>query len=77
MPVELLLRACSLLPCDIVQLDGMTEASPLVTSTQRTDNREGARGIEPAKSRLASCGQPVVGVEVEVRRHDGSVCTPW
>jgi len=76
MPVELLLRACSLLPCDIVQLYGMTEASPLVTSTQRTDNREGARGIEPAKSRLASCGQPVVGVEVEVRRRDGSVCNP-
>jgi long-chain acyl-CoA synthetase len=76
MPVDLLLRACSLLPCDIVQLYGMTEASPLVTSTQRTDNREGARGTEPAKSRLASCGQPVVGVEVEVRRLDGSVCKP-
>src|ERR1700761_3079847 len=76
MPIELLVRACSLLPCDIVQLYGMTEASPLVTSTQRTDNREGARGIEPAKSRLASCGQPVVGVEVEIRRHDGLVCKP-
>jgi len=33
-------------------------------------------GIEPAKSRLASCGQPVVGVEAEVRRLDGSVCNP-
>ncbi|CAN5254412.1 long-chain fatty acid--CoA ligase [soil metagenome] len=76
MPVELLLRACNMLPCDFVQLYGMTEAAPLVTSTQRTDNRDGARGIEPAKSRLASCGQPVVGVEVEVRRPDGSVCKP-
>jgi len=76
MPVELLLKACDLLPCDIVQLYGMTEASPLVTSTQRADNRDGARGIEPATSRLASCGQPVVGVEVEVRRDDGSVCKP-
>jgi len=76
MPVELLLRVCNLLPCDIVQLYGMTEASPLVTSTQRTDNREGARGVEPAKSRLASCGQPVVGVEVEVRSEDGSICNP-
>jgi len=76
MPVELLLRACELLPCDFVQLYGMTEASPLVTSTQRTDNRDGARGIEPARSRLASCGQPVVGVQVEVRRPDGSVCAP-
>jgi long-chain acyl-CoA synthetase len=74
MPVELLLRACNLLPCDIVQLYGMTEAAPLVTSTQRTDNRDGARGVEPARSRLASCGQPVAGVEVEVRRDDGSVC---
>jgi acyl-CoA synthetase (AMP-forming)/AMP-acid ligase II len=76
MPVELLLKACSMLPCDFVHLYGMTEAAPLVTSTQRTDNREGARGVEPAKSRLASCGQPVVGVEVEVRRPDGSVCRP-
>src|ERR1700757_1399097 len=76
MPVELLLKACNLLPCDIVQLYGMTEASPLVTSTQRADNRDGARGIEPARSRLASCGQPVVGVEVEVRHGDGSLCKP-
>ena len=76
MPVELLVRACNELPCDFVQLYGMTEASPLVTSMQRTDNRDGARGIEPAASRLASCGQPVVGVEVEVRRHDGLVCKP-
>ncbi|HLG49809.1 MAG TPA: AMP-binding protein, partial [Reyranella sp.] len=39
-------------------------------------NRDGARGIEPAKSRLASCGQPVVGVEVEIRKPDGTVCKP-
>ena len=76
MPVELLLRVCDQLPCDIVQLYGMTEAAPLVTSMQRTDNRDGARGIEPARSRLASCGQPVVGVEVEVRHPDGAVCKP-
>ncbi|CAN0357103.1 unnamed protein product, partial [Phaeothamnion confervicola] len=76
MPVELLVRACNLLPCDIVQLYGMTEASPLVTSMQRSDNRDGAKGIEPARSRLASCGQPVVGVEVEIRRDNGSVCGP-
>jgi long-chain acyl-CoA synthetase len=76
MPVELLLKACSALPCDFVQLYGMTEAAPLVTSTQRTDNRDGARGIEPAKSRLASCGQAIVGVEVEIRGPDGTVCKP-
>jgi long-chain acyl-CoA synthetase len=76
MPVELLVRACNMLPCDFVQLYGMTEAAPLVTSTQRTDNRDGAGGSEPARSRLASCGQSVVGVEVEVRRNDGTVCRP-
>jgi long-chain acyl-CoA synthetase len=76
MPVELLVRASSALPCDFVQLYGMTEAAPLVTSTRKNDNRDGAKGIEPAKSRLASCGPPVVGVEVEVRRDDGSVCDP-
>lgn len=76
MLVELLLKACGMLPFDFVQLYGMTEAALFVTSMQRTDNRDGARGIEPAKSRLASCGQPVVGVEVEVRRPDGTVCKP-
>jgi long-chain acyl-CoA synthetase len=76
MPVELLVRASSALSCDFVQLYGMTEAAPLVTSTRKNDNRDGAKGIEPAKSRLASCGPPVVGVEVEVRRDDGSVCDP-
>src|SRR5258706_3345376 len=54
----------------------MAEASPLVASEQCTENGNGARGIDRANTRLASCGQPVVGVEVEVRRHDDSVCNP-
>ena len=74
MPTEVLLKACEVLPCSFVHLYGMTEAAPLVTSTQADDNRRGAAGEEPQKTRLASCGQAVPGVEVEVRRPDGSLC---
>ena len=74
MPIEVLLKACEVLPCSFVQLYGMTEAAPIVTSTQADDNRRGAAGEEPYRARLASCGQPVPGVEVEVRRPDGTRC---
>ena len=74
MPVELLRKALEMLPCEFVQLYGMTEAAPLVTSTQPADNRRGATGEEPYARRLASCGQAVVGVEVEVRGPDGMRC---
>ena len=73
MPVELLRRAMELLPCEFVQLYGMTEASPLVTSSTAEDHRRGAAGETPYARRLLSCGTPIMGVEAEVRRPDGSV----
>ena len=39
-------------------------------------HRRGAAGEELWATRLQSAGSPVVGVRVEVRRDDGSVCEP-
>jgi len=72
MPVELLRRGLELLPCEWRQLYGMTEAAPVVTLLPGEDHRRGAAGEEPFATRLRSAGVPVVGVEAEVRRDDGS-----
>ncbi len=76
MPSELQKRAMSVLPCGFVQLYGMTEASPLLTVCSAEDHRKGAAGIPGFVERLKSAGAPVVGVETEVRREDGTVCAP-
>jgi len=74
MPVELLKRAIAALPCGFSQLYGMTEASPLVTASTVEDHQRGAAGEAPFAKRLASCGIPIMGVEAEVRRDDGTRC---
>ena len=60
------------LPCDWQQAYGMTEAAPLVTSLSAEDHRRGGAGQQPYARRLRSAGVPVVGVEAEVRRSDGT-----
>jgi long-chain acyl-CoA synthetase len=68
MPVELLRQAMQRLNCDFRQGYGQTEASPLVTSLSEKDHREAlaaSRG-SPQARRLASCGRPIIGVEVRV-----------
>jgi long-chain acyl-CoA synthetase len=72
MPVEVLRRAIDTLPCDFSQLYGMTEAAPLVTQLTAENHRRGAAGEEPFATRLRSAGVPIVGVEAEVRRADGT-----
>jgi long-chain acyl-CoA synthetase len=62
-----LLDATAALGCDFCQGFGMTEAAPLVSLLGHEDHRLGARGDEPHLGRLRSAGQPVVGVEVQVR----------
>lgn len=76
MPAELQRRAMSVLPCEFIQLYGMTEASPLLTICTAEDHRRGAAGEEGFVQRLKSAGAAAPGVEVEVRRPDGTVCAP-
>ncbi|MGD9704101.1 MAG: class I adenylate-forming enzyme family protein [Acidimicrobiia bacterium] len=76
MPVELLKRAMAALPCDFSQVYGMTEASPHVSGSTPEDHRRAASGLAQDAVRLASCGTPTIGVDVEVRAPDGRVCEP-
>ena len=72
MPAPLLRRAMETLPCEWAQAYGMTEAAPLVTFLTPDDHRRGLAAEEPYAGRLRSAGRPVIGVEVDVRRADGS-----
>jgi long-chain acyl-CoA synthetase len=74
MPVALLRRALAELPCDFVQCYGMTEASPHVAQLSALDHRLGLTGDADALRRLASCGTPCIGVDVEIRRPDDARC---
>jgi long-chain acyl-CoA synthetase len=62
-------RVLERLDCDVAQFYGMTEAAPTVAHSTPEDHRRGG-------ARLASMGAPVAGVQVEVRRPDGSMCEP-
>jgi long-chain acyl-CoA synthetase len=75
MPVELLKRAMNLLPnVEFSQGYGQTESSPLLTSLQHEDHI--TEGEERLTRRLASCGRPVAGVEVEIQKDDGMFAQP-
>ena len=76
MPSAVQQRAMDTLGPIFAQGYGMTEASPLVSFLSLDAHRRGAAGEEPWATRLQSAGSPVVGVRVEVRRDDGSVCAP-
>lgn len=76
-PLALLQRAMAELPCDFAQGYGMTEMSPHCCQLTAEDHRRGLAGDDPvATRRLTSCGTPCIGVDVEIRREDGSVCDP-
>ncbi|MFV8229992.1 class I adenylate-forming enzyme family protein [Mycolicibacterium fortuitum] len=73
MPAEVLRAAVAVFPCNWIQAYGMTEAAPLVSCVPAEDHRHGATGLEPYAARLRSAGRPVIGVQAEIRRSDGSV----
>ncbi len=54
---------------EFVHLYGATETSPLMTGMRHEERLLGT-------SREASCGQQVIGVEIEIRRPDGSPLAP-
>ena len=65
MPVELLKRAMKVFPgVEFFQGYGQSESSPLLTTLMPEDHI--VEGPERVTRRLASCGRPVIGVEVEV-----------
>ena len=65
MPVELLKRAMKVFPdVEFFQGYGQSESSPLLTTLMPEDHI--TEGPEQITRRLASCGRPVIGVEVEV-----------
>jgi long-chain acyl-CoA synthetase len=69
MPAGVLQRATEVLGCEMVQLYGMTEAAPAATICRI----EGPADEEPWATRVRSAGIPFIGVEISVRRSDGSV----
>ena len=69
MPAAVLSRAVEVLGCELVQLYGMTEAAPAGTICRI----EGPVDTEPWATRIRSAGVPFVGVEVTVRRDDGTI----
>lgn len=74
MPAEVQRRTSAGFGCGMMQLYGMTEASPIVTCLDAETHRRGMLGEEPYATRLRSAGSPIAGVRCEVRRSDGSLC---
>ena len=75
MPAELQRKAMTTLPCGFMQLYGMTEASPILTICSADIHERAAAGDPAMVPLLKSAGAPVVGVECEVRREDGSIAS--
>jgi len=73
---ELQQRVLERFRCEVAQFYGMTEAAPTVSHLSPADHRRGFAGQEPERTRLASMGVPVPGVEVEVRGPDGEALGP-
>jgi long-chain acyl-CoA synthetase len=74
MPVPLLRRAMSELPCGFSQGYGMTEMSPHVCQLTTHDHERAIDGDSEALRRLASAGTPCIGVDVEIRDDGGRQC---
>jgi long-chain acyl-CoA synthetase len=75
MPLELLKRAMKVFPeVEFFQGYGQSESSPLLTTLMPEDHV--IEGPERITRRLASCGRPVIGVEVEVVDENGGAVKP-
>jgi long-chain acyl-CoA synthetase len=72
MPEALLRRAMDVFRCGWGQAYGMTEAAPIVSYLSPADHRRALAGSDGDAGLLRSAGRPIVGVEAEVRRADGT-----
>ncbi|MDG4668590.1 fatty acid--CoA ligase family protein [Mycobacterium sp. 236(2023)] len=77
-PLPLVRKALSLLPAvGFVNAYGLTETSSTIAVLTPDDHRAAlAASEESALRRLGSVGQPVPGIEVEIRGEDGTVLGP-
>lgn len=77
-PLPLVRKALSLLPAvGFVNAYGLTETSSTIAVLTPDDHRAAlAATEESATRRLGSVGQPVPGIEVEIRGEDGTVLGP-
>jgi long-chain acyl-CoA synthetase len=67
-PTEVLRRAATAFPTtEFAQVYGATETAPLVTGLRHEE-----RLLDD--ERIRSCGQPMLGVELEIRGPDGTAC---
>ena len=75
MPTELVVRAMEALPgVDFVNAYGLTETSSTIAMLTPDDHRAALASDDPAvRARLASVGQPLPTLEVEIRDPDGAV----
>ncbi|MGY4711679.1 class I adenylate-forming enzyme family protein [Mycolicibacterium sp. CBM1] len=76
--LPLVRKALDLLPeVGFVNAYGLTETSSTIAVLTPDDHRDAHRsGDEAARKRLGSVGQPVPGIEVQIRAEDGTVLGP-
>lgn len=76
MPEPVIARALARFPhVDFVNAYGLTETSSTIALLGAEDHRAAFASDDPAiRRRIASVGQPLPSVELEIRRDDGSVC---
>lgn len=78
MPEPVIARALARLPhVDFVNAYGLTETSSTIALLGAEDHRAAFASDDPAvRRRIASVGQPLPNIELEIRREDGSRCAP-
>ena len=78
MPEPVIARALAMLPhVDFVNAYGLTETSSTIALLGAEDHRAAFASDDPAiRRRIASVGQPLPSVKLEIRREDGSCCAP-
>ncbi len=78
MPEPVIARALDALPhVAFVNAYGLTETSSTIALLGAEDHRAAFASGDPAvRRRIASVGQPLPSVELEIRREDGSCCAP-
>lgn len=78
MPELVIARALAMLPhVAFVNAYGLTETSSTIALLGAEDHRAAFSSSDPEiRRRIASVGQPLPSVELEIRREDGTCCAP-